>query len=478
MMEEDLDRWVVPKLMEHYDSKLNLLARKAYGDKNSETSPIAIKAFKEHAKSELRSAVNTFIFKKEHWKSNRSLNTYLLTCFNRLSDRLYWDQGIAKKKTVPVCPACRSLGNKEILIKESGLLRCKICSKESERLISSLDTPGDDIGLIQSRIKLHSSFALHSRKGRKCPECTRFIPSSLVKDGLMICPFQDCIFIGDSSRADNMTHPMGVSSSYMVSLNSVVKSNNNSLNETSIQNLLKADVLRPDSRIDMRMRYEYEYQVLSEVINDQVELINRINSQSTIVQKLLMYEAFKYMIQTYPEEMVSYLVHRKQVSEFPLQAKIFQEYVKLMEDYLPFTIEKNGNKIDIVSLTDPNLSLFSGISEFEAIVRDDGSIPNNTKEEYIGGRSFINYGPYFIGKVINIVDVNTGESIRKHIKDYSFQQVNMDSTVKPGQHVAVKHFRIPSHYEMHSLVFLQRIRKNVVDAIYFRIHKKKRGTNG
>ena len=54
----------------------------------------------------------------------------------------------------------------------------------------------------------------------------------------------------------------------------------------------------------------------------------------------------------------------------------------------------------------------------------------------------------------------------------------MDKSVEPGTPVIVKHFRILPHYEMHSLVYLQRVRRAIVDSVYFRLNKKKRKVKG
>ena len=135
-------------------------------------------------------------------------------------------------------------------------------------------------------------------------------------------------------------------------------------------------------------------------------------------------------------------------------------------------MEKGGKKIDIVSLTAPELSLFTGISKYDSKVAADGSIPNETKEEYIGGRKYINHGPCFIGKLISVVDKSTGESVMSNVREYTFSKISTD--LEPGTPVEVTHFRIPSHYEMKGMVFLQRIRRQLVDSIYLRLHKKKR----
>ena len=477
--DDDLDSWVVPKLMEHYDIRLNALARKAYGSGST-----ALSAFKQHSKTEIKGALDTFFFKKQHWKNNRNLNSYLLICLKRLSNRLFWDQNVTKSFHMAICPACKYGGRKEAAIPESGMLRCRYCTHEADRLgdeLKIVDPTSSNFAMLQTQYKLHALFSLYSKAGVKCPECALFIPESII-NGRVICPYPDCIYIGDKDDLAEMSHPTCTASRGTLSLNAKVTDRRGggagpSGNEVQRkwQDLLigATDTIDPIVCIDINSQFNKEYDVLVQVIGDQINSIKRTNNSSTIIQKLLMYQAYKSMLDKYPEDMISYLAHVKQNSDFPIQSRIFQEYVSLVENYLPFSIEKGGKSIDIISLTDPNLALFEGISEFESRVDKDGIILNNTTEEYIGGRNFKNYGRCFIGKIIDI-KTNDGKSIKDKIIDYSFVQIKTDSLVVPGTPVTVKHFRILPHYEMRSMVFLQRIRRQLVDSVYFRLHQKKR----
>ena len=138
---------------------------------------------------------------------------------------------------------------------------------------------------------------------------------------------------------------------------------------------------------------------------------------------------------------------------------------------MPFTVRKYGIEHEIYSLLDPHLDLFLGISEFEAVV-EGGTIPNNTKERYVGGRECLDHGPCFIGLLCDIVD-EEGNSIKDKVYQYTFSQIKI-ANVEDGTKVKITHFRIPSHYEMNGLVQLQRIRKRLVDSIYFRMHGRRR----
>ncbi|MDP2683506.1 MAG: hypothetical protein Q8P20_00460 [bacterium] len=477
LIEDDLDSWIIPGIMEHYDAKLIKLARTAYNDSSGVISPIAIAAFKERSKVEFKIALQTFFFKKEHWRAGRNLKPYLSLCIKRLAHRLYCDRRGDKRINSRVCPACKYDGNKELLVRESGMLKCAVCTKKSIRLFDNLKDlkPEDNerAASIQKQYKFYSLFSTHSAVGIKCAECIRFIPISIIENDSVICPYPDCAHIGKLNTAETMAHPSGAYSRHTVSLNASV--GDDSFNSI-FQDLLKADSADPDVYIDMATQFNKERDILLEVIEEQMKSIKRTNASSTMMQKLIMYQAYKNMLGKYTEDMISYLAHVKQNADFPIQARIFQEYAKLIENHLPFTIQKCGKSIDIISLTNPDLALFAGISEFEAEVNDYNIIPNNTKEEYIGGRNFKNYGRCFIGKVINIT--SDGKSIKDKIKEYSFVQIKMDKSILPGTKTLVKHFRILPHYEMHSMVHLQRIRRAIVDSTYFRLHKIKRKPRG
>jgi hypothetical protein len=184
-----------------------------------------------------------------------------------------------------------------------------------------------------------------------------------------------------------------------------------------------------------------------------------------MLQKVSMYEAYLKITEKFPEEMVSYLVHQKQTADFPLQSRIFQEYVKIIKDSLPYTIHKSKESYDVFSLTDPRISLFEGISVFDATITDNYTIPNNTVECYLGGRKFKDYGPCFIGLIIDIIDCRNQKSIKDALLNYSFVEINMNKDIAPGTPVTVKHYRILPHYEMGSLTYLQRTRKKIVSKI-------------
>lgn len=472
LTDEDLENWVLPSVMLAYERKLRYLAYKVYGTHN-EVPDLAIAAFRESAKEELRTALSTFLFKKEHWRDGRDLDPYLRLCLNRLAQRRSWEANSIKVKSAPVCSLCREGGRKEILRAEDGMLRCNNCTEISERILDEIKASTADTYL-QCKYNAHSKFALHSKKGYRCPDCSKFIPESLTHNDIVTCPYDDCIFSGAEADVDACTHPTVTFSDR--SAQSIGKLPTRSSHNDSKNKYVTAltESISADAYYDVKSQFDTELKVLTTVICEQLDRIKRTNSKSTSTQKLLMYKAYQKMLDQYPIEMVAYLVHRDQKSDFPIQARIFQTYAKLVEDFMPFTIMKRGEEIDIVDLTSPDLALFNGISEFDAEIRKNHTIPNKTKEEYIGGRSYKNYGPCFFGKIIDVMDINTGESLKDRIVEYSFSQIKMDDSVDIGTPVRVTHYRILSHYEMDSLVFLQRTRRDIVDSVHFRMNNEKR----
>lgn len=469
--ETDLKEWVLPELMTYYKTRIDTYSQRAYG---SSGGVVAKNAFRAAAEETLLNGLNAFFFKSQHWLTGRDINTYLLTCIKRLADQIYWDQSSAKRANLLICPACRELGSKVFLTSESKLWRCANCTSESDRLNEEIkNSKNTNVTAIRVRMQLHKAFALHSRRGYRCgePSCNRFIPETLNGKFGIQCPYPDCDFFGPLDELNSMSHPSALTHRQMISLNTPVNSKDGG-NETSIQDFFKADEVAPDEVIAVKQTFTKEYTTLCSILEQQITAVKRISGNTTKLQKLLMYEAFKMMCEKYPEEMVSYLVHLKQNAEAPIQSRIFQEYVSLVENALPFTLEKHGEPIEIISISDPYLGLFIGRSVFDATVKDNGIIPNNTIETYTGSRKFKMFGPCFIGKLIDVVDKTSGKSVLDKVKSYNFVQI--ESVLTPGTQVEVTHYRIPSHYEMGALVFLQRIRRHLVDKIYFKLHGKRR----
>jgi uncharacterized protein YaaR (DUF327 family) len=474
--EVDIESWLIDGIIELYKPRIIFWAKKV--ENNFENLPdLAIKAFTEEIKTRLIASANTFIIKKQHWKNTKySLNTYLLSTIKNFAKEKQWLNECAAKSSVLICPACKLSNNKSFLFPENGSWRCSVCSESRDQILKTLksDNQLDEKtkSRMQARYRLYNVFSLHSRKGFKCPDCNGFIPESSVGKYGATCPYENCSFSGNV-KLEIARHPASITTKKNLSLLATTY-NLLGTSKMSIQDRISDNSQMADTSLLVNDSYNKEYKILQDVISNQIDSINRLGTENTRIKKLLMYKAYKNMIEQYPEEMMAYLVHLKNNHDFPIQSKIFQEYVCLIENYLPFSINKNGKNIDICSLTDPNLALFLGRSEYKAIIDNSFVIPNNTTEVYVGKRKFKNYGPCFIGRLIDVIDETTNLSILGHVKEYNFVQINLDNLIKPNTPVIVSHFRIPSHYEMGSLVFLQRIRRQIVDSVYFHLNNKKR----
>ena len=457
--EQEIDGWIVPDLLVHYSDRINQLANRVYGGIDIGWS-VACGAFRQYAEEALRKGVHTYLFKSQRWRSDGNLDTYLLTCLNRLAKRLKEDIGSVKKICVPVCPACKTVGRKEFLHAEGDKFRCEYCTSESFRL--------EDEDGCESELVFHDTFSVHSRKGVRCPKCHRFIPISYTEGQYRICcPYLNCNWYGPAIDAPIMSHPMGMSSDYrMVSINIKSSDSNTSWQDNFSDNSINADI-----KMEVAEQYQKEYDTVREVIETQMSRIMR-EPRDKAIKKQLMYQAFYNMLERQPEDMVAYLARLRHSCELPIQSQIFQDFIRLIENALPFDIVKHGVKIEVLSLQDPYLDLFLGISNFSELVGSNLIVPNKTSEIYIGGRQMRNFGRCFIGLLCD-VESDDGISLMSNVDHYTFSHIKMKD-IEPGTQVHVTHLRIPSHYEMNGLVPLQRIRRRIVDSVYQRLHGKRR----
>jgi len=471
--EQDIENWVTFEVVEYFETKFGSLSSYAYGS-SLEGGDLARRAFKELATKTLGKGLKSFMIKSQHWRSGRKIQPYLITCLNRLADNIKRDVSSQAKVSVPVCPACKSLGQREFLRQESGrILRCHSCTIEQDNIEERLlNVHGVDKFRLESELRLRRMFATHSKKGHRCPDCSRFIPESCAQTHNVSCPYDsDCGWFGHIDELEPMAHPLGLSSHNHISLNSTIKFDSGK--EVERQDSIKAENVNADVQIEFRQMYKNDLKVLNDVISDQYKRIKSAPA-SKAIKKVLMYEAFKSMLDKYPEDMVSYLVRHNHGGDLPIQSRIFQEFIDIVEDSLPLKVVHQGEVVEVYSLQDPRLDLFTGLSEFKSFVKPDGTIPNMTKEFYVGGRLMKHSNRCFIGKLIDIRAIDTDQSLLPFVDFYTFSQIKISDDVPIGTEVTVRHFRIPSHYEMHGLVYLQRIRRKIVDSVYLRLNGSRR----
>ncbi len=323
------------------------------------------------------------------------------------------------KQTCFICPGCKFLGEESIL-KFTKVFTCKSCSAVRD---------GADI----KEKRLRKLFAVHYKRGYKCEGCKRFLPNPLCGTAIS-CPYYDCCFVGQVTNLKSMGHPT-------------------SKIDVSIESLLKRDTIQNE---------DGNLGLLLATIEEELNRVHYVSYTATIIHKVSVCQAFANVTKRLPQEMVSYLVLGKKNSS--LQSKLFQEYISILESKLPFTYKRGTEVIKVDSLLDENLSLFDGISSFDAVVNSKREVKNLTKEFYIGGRTGFHSKPFYIGKILDVTSTESGASLLNDIKEYSFLRILMGKT-PPGTKVTVSHLRVPPHYQMGGMAHLNRIRKNIVDSI-------------
>lgn len=165
-----------------------------------------------------------------------------------------------------------------------------------------------------------------------------------------------------------------------------------------------------------------------------------------------MCQAFSDIIDQYPEQMVDYFFNKKKQG---LQHKIFQQFVLLLEQSIPFSYIKNKTQYTVNSLLDPNLSIFDGISNFSSKINNN-KIKNETKELYIGGRNGFYSRPYYIGKLLDIT--HNSNSILNKVIEYGFSEIKIKEENLP---VKITHLRIVPHYQLGGMLYLNRLKTKI-----------------
>ncbi len=401
-------------------------------------SQLSLRALKEEVKEELRTGCVTFI---NNGSPADELNDYLFYIVNAFCKKQARPEG--KQKTEYICPGCVFLGKEYSVLSLSKIFRCDECEAELKANVSD-----------PKREYFFRVFHRHNKSGYRCPDCERFIPHPLDNSSTVICPYFDCLFTGNVNALHKMHHPTSKSNPEKLIL------------DAPQENFCLKDNV-PSQTMDVHTQLEFtedlhdKVEALKDIIDTQSNNTAYSSSDATVKHKQLVYQAILNLLDKFPAEMASYLLNCSD-SHMGFQHKIFQEYIRLLEDSLPFFITKNRKLYKIDSLLDNNLCLFDGISVFDSVVTNKLTIKNETKEFYIGGRKATYAKPYYIGKLLNIIHRDTKVPLIQQVKDYSFSRIRMQD-IKPGTPVTVTHLRVPPHYQMGGMVYVNRIRKKIVE---------------
>lgn len=410
------------------------------------TDDLSLRALKAELVDELRTGCVTFINKEFPMEE---LNSYLFYIVNDFCKKR--SKPVIKKKTEYLCPGCLFLGKHNAIGLVNRLFKCDSCQAE----LKSTTDP--------KKVAFFRAFFRHSKSGYHCQECERFIPHPLDDSPVVTCPYYDCCFVGEWGPLKRMHHPTALSNPEKLILDVTQEGGG------TLKDVLVADEPSALSQMEIEEELESQYETLANVIDSQKNGVPYSSADSTAKHKVLAYQAFANLLKKYPEQMVDYLLNESRSGGF--QHKVFQEYIRLLEEAIPFSFKKNKKLHKVESLLDDNLNLFDGISVFEGIVSEKLVIKNGTREFYIGGRESKVSKPYYIGKLLSIIDKKDSSVLMDHVKEYSFSLIKMKD-IEPGTEVIVTHLRVPPHYQMKGMVYVNRIRKKIVDRAHAVMNKK------
>lgn len=397
---------------------------------------LSLHALIELLKNELRTGCVTFINKGAPLDE---LKPYLFYITNAFCRKVSSTGG--KTKSEYICPGCFFLGM-ATLVSFDKTFQCDECRSQ----LKSATDP--------KQIAFYKTFAVHNKKGYRCPDCSRFIPHPLENTSTVSCPYFDCMFVGEYKNLHSMHHTTSQTNPEKLVLD-VMQDGRPFLKDNLVSgdaNALSALVMKED--------LQHKVEVINDVINSQISHVAYSGSDFTIKHKQLVYQAFAILLQRQPEEMIAYLLEGSRSGGF--QHKVFQEYVHLLEGSLPFFIKKGNKRYRVDNLLSEHLCIFAGISVFNSIITDRLDVKNGTTEYYIGGRKASYTEPYYIGKLLSILHSETKEPMLHLVKEYSFSRIRFRD-VKPGTPITVTHLRIPPHYQMGGMVYVNRVRKKIVE---------------
>jgi hypothetical protein len=398
---------------------------------------LSLQAFIAGLMDRLKTGCINFLNKEYLIEEINSYLFYIVNAFAKENSK----PAQARPKTEYLCPGCLFLGNESFIEHINQIFRCDVCTEELKRASDP------------KTISLLRTFFRHSKQGCRCPNCQRFIPYPLDESPSVSCPYFDCCFAGNWSGLKRMHHPSAQSNPEKLILDAPQEGQ--SLHETLSNNQM--DAL---TQLELEGELDKKVSLLRSIIETQHNNVPYSSSEFTAKHKMFCYQAFDNLLKKHPLEMVEYLLNSSRSGGF--QHKVFQEYIRLLEESLPLIFKKNKKMYKVESLLDENLSLFDGISYFNGMVMDNGIIKNGTKEFYIGGRKAQVTKPYYIGKLLSIMEDKSKKSLMNHVVEYSFSLIKTRDIV-PGTLVSVAHLRIPPHYQMGGMVYVNRTRKKIID---------------
>ena len=240
---------------------------------------LALSSFIADIMDELRTGCVTFINNNDVLDG---LYSYLFYIVNARAKKVAHQN--YKKMTQYVCPGCAYLGKTNIITLAGSVFKCNECLAESK------DTQDP------KQLVLFKTFYLHNKSGYKCPDCNRFIPRPIYGSTKSVsCPYFECCFVGDIDSLKKMHHPSSHSNPEKL------LADLSCFQQTAQENVV--------SVMEAKQDLANKVKILTGVIESQTISTPYSGSNFTLMHKLLTYQAFRNLIQKFPEEMIEYLVN-------------------------------------------------------------------------------------------------------------------------------------------------------------------------
>lgn len=358
------------------------------------------------------------------------LNSYLFYVSNAYIKKQYKPKESKVKQYI--CPVCVFFKKESILDHD---MTCHICTS-----VAKTNT--------NPKYKLlFDFFAKVQKSGFKCPDCKRFLQKQ--KNNIISCPYLDCCYHGSVDGLVKIKCP-SIAKTIYSSKDEIISDNN------------------PISLIEEKDELTYKVSLIKEIIQSQSNNIVYCSSNFTTKHKQLIYRSILELLIEYPQEMVAYLLDNSRSGGF--QHKIFQRYISMLEKELPFAFLKRKKVYRVESLLDDNLDIFKSIETFTATIDDNLKVKNNTENIYIGGRKASYVKPFYIGKLLSVVDNQSKKSYIDNVIEYSFSKIKFKD-IQPGTKVKVTHLSISPHYQMGPMAHINRIRKKIIEKVKIKINE-------
>lgn len=423
----------IAAFMQRYASKINYSATTLYQSHSS----VALRAYQQIVSERLTKATDYFV--QQHY-DDQFLERYLLGTLKWT----YRQMRLQGKQTCLVCPGCKSRQDISFLLEVSEGLVCEACSLN----LNSTNEP-------QVK-KMYAAFAEHTRKGYRCPSCSRFMPQNQ-QELTVDCPYPNCDFSGNLADLQVMTHP-------------VIHANGWNYSETNPKTAHKDNFIVGPKEINYLVSSDEAQQLkvlITETIQEQIATLSYKGTPATRMVRQCIYQAFLAALEQDPDLMIEYLSQtQRNNKQAGIQVKVFQEFTKILEQTLPYSYEQQGEKVQITSLLDPHLSIFDGESIFRTRIEHQ-TIRNNTQEIW-SGKSGLKQMPYYLGKVLEIKNLSTDDNLLPLVQEYNCQEIKLNTDLLDLQEVEVRHLRIIPHYCSGAFVYIQRLKKKIVEKVLAR----------